>query len=151
MLRLMVGAEDLHVSHVEGSVRDVLLKSIKVRVFLPSTRMFDTLGPALGDNHCSLRVNCHHLADDPNSDFTLSRGASLFDLASLTALSQGLLHLVQRCVVDVFIDNVCKESALSRIFHGPTHTVMNETKLKRITGNLHPIRKTLGHRSSDET
>jgi len=151
MLRSLVGAEDLHVSHVEGSVRDVLLKSIEVRVFLPSTRMLDTLSPALGDNHCSLRVNCHHLANDLSSDFTLSRSAFLFDLASLTALSQALLHLVQRCVVDIFIDDVCKESALSRISHGPTDTVMNEPKLKRITGNFHPIRKTLGHRSSDET
>ena len=110
MFGSLVSAGDLHVSHVEGPVRDILLKSIEVRVFLPSIRMLDASGPALGDNHCSLRVNCHHLAENLSSDFTLSRGALLFDLASLTALFKGLLHLIQRCFVDIFINNVCTKS-----------------------------------------
>lgn len=94
MLRSLVGAGDLHISHVEGPVRDVLLKSTKVRLLLPSTRMLDASGQALGDNHCSFRVNCHHFAENLSGDFTLSRGTFLLDLTSLTALFQGLLHLV---------------------------------------------------------
>ena len=120
MLRSLLSAGDLHVSHVEALVRDVLLKSVEVRVILPSTRMLDASGPALGDNHCSLTVDCHHLAENVSSDFSLSRGAFLLDLASLTALFQGLLHLVQRCVVDIFINDVCNELASLKISHRPT-------------------------------
>lgn len=120
MLRSLVGAGDLHVSYIEAPVGDVLLEGIKVRVVLPSARMLDASSPALGDNHCSLRVNCHHLAENLSSDFTLSRGPFLFDLASVTALFQGFLHLVQRCVMDIFIDDVCNELASFRIFHRPT-------------------------------
>jgi hypothetical protein len=149
-----VGAGNLHISHVEGPVRDVLLESIKVRFFLPSVRMLNASGPALGDDHCSLRVNCHHLAENLSSDFTHSRGAFLFDLAGLTTLLQGLFHLVQRCLFDICIDDVCNELAsfIQDIPQTPlAHTVMNETKFKRITGNLQSIRETFRHRNSDET
>ena len=104
----LVGLGDLPVSHIKAPVRDVLLKGIELLVILPSTRMLDASGPALGNNHCSFRVNCHHLAENLGNDFTLSRGATfLFDLASLPALFQGLLYLLQVCVLDFFIDDIC--------------------------------------------
>ena len=96
--------------------------SSRVLKSVSSCRLLECWTPAaqLLATTIALMVNCHHLAENPSSDFTLSRGAFLIDLASLTALFQGLLHLVQRCVVDIFIDDVCNELASFRISHRPT-------------------------------
>lgn len=123
MLRSLVGAGDLPVSHIKAPVRDVLLESIELLVILPGTRMLNTSGPALGDIHCSLGVDCHHLAENLGNDSTLSRGATfLFDLASLSAFFQGLLYLLQVCVLDFFIDDICSELDSFGISHIPETT-----------------------------